>query len=85
MSKTPQGIKKNTNPEEVTSKKLSRDPCGIGTCVIGLFLELIQYGSIQPVIMVSDNSPKLRMRLKSKRKLLKYSLKVMALNEPDCS
>ena len=47
MSRIPQGIKKNIRPEDVISKKLSLDPCGMGTWVIGLFFELIQYGKIQ--------------------------------------
>ena len=42
MSNTPQGIRKNTNPDDVISRKLSLEPCGIGTWVMGLALELIQ-------------------------------------------
>ena len=85
MNRIPQGIKKKTNPEEVISKKLSRDPCGIGTCVIGLFLELIQYGRIHPIMITKDDIPNPTIRLNNLRKLLKKTLNVISFMEETCS
>ena len=78
INKIPQGIRKNTSPEEVTSMKLSREPCGIGTWVIGLFFELIQYGNMHPMITTNDKNPKLIMRLNNLKKLVINTFNVIA-------
>ena len=77
-SKIPHGIKKNINPDEVTSKKLSRLPCGIGTCVIGFALELIQYGKIQKTMDVKERKPKTTIRLNNCKNDFKNTLKVIS-------
>ena len=61
------------------SIKLSRDPCGIGTCVIGLFLVLIQYGKIQPIIITKEQAPNTTILLNNLKKLTRNTLKVICL------